>query len=58
MRSCGKLCRAGQATDDNTIRLLRFACWISKVTDTHPEDVMFIAFPRQQWSNLRASMLR
>jgi hypothetical protein len=28
---------ARQATDDNTIRWMRFACWIPKGTDTHSE---------------------
>jgi hypothetical protein len=28
-----------------TIRLIRFACWIPKATDTHSEYVIFIAFP-------------
>ena len=40
--------RAGQATDDNIIRRMRFACWITKTTDTHSEYVILIAFPRQQ----------
>ena len=26
--------RAGQATDDNIIRRMRFACWITKATNT------------------------
>ena len=26
---------AGQPTDDNTIRLMRIACWITKSTDKH-----------------------
>ena len=26
---------AGQATDYNIIRSMRFACWINQVTDTH-----------------------
>ena len=29
----------GQATDDNIIRRMRFAFWITKVTDTHSEYV-------------------
>jgi hypothetical protein len=29
--------RARQATDDNIIRRMRFACWITKATDTHSE---------------------
>jgi hypothetical protein len=27
----------GQATDDNIIQRIRFACWITKATDTRPE---------------------
>ena len=49
---------AGQATDDNIIRRMRFACWITKATDTHSEYVILIAFPRQQWLRERASVLR
>jgi len=41
--------RSSQATDDNTIRRMRFACWITKATDTHSEYVVLIPFPRQQW---------
>jgi hypothetical protein len=48
--------RAGQATDDNIIRRMRFACWIPKSTDT--KYVIIITFPRQQWLRKRASMLR
>jgi hypothetical protein len=48
---------ARQATDDNIIRRMRFACWITKATDTHSEYVIFIAFSRQQWLRERASML-
>jgi hypothetical protein len=36
--------RARQATDDNIIRRMRFACWITKATDTHSEYVILIAF--------------
>jgi hypothetical protein len=49
---------AGQSTDDNIIRRVCFACWITKATDTHSEDVVLIAFPRQQWLRERASMAR
>jgi hypothetical protein len=31
----GKNGRARQATDDNIIRRMRFACWITKATDAH-----------------------
>jgi hypothetical protein len=46
---------ARQTRDDNIIRRMRFACWITKATDTHSEYVMFIAFPRQQWLRERAT---
>jgi hypothetical protein len=49
---------AGQATDDNIIRRMRIACWITKDTDTQAEYVILIASPRQQWLCERASMLR
>ena len=49
---------ARQATDDNIIRCTRFACWITKATDTHSEYVTLIAFPRQQWLRELTSMLR
>ena len=39
----GKRCRARQATDGNIIRRIRFACWITKSTDTLC--VMRVAFP-------------
>jgi hypothetical protein len=32
VEKCGK---AGQATDDNVTRRMRFACWITKATNTH-----------------------
>jgi hypothetical protein len=31
------------------IQRKRFACWITKATDTHSEYVILVAFPRQQW---------
>jgi hypothetical protein len=33
---------ARQTTDDNIIRRMRFACWITKATDTHSEYVILI----------------
>ena len=41
-----------------TIWCMRIACWIPKVTNTHSEYVILIAFPLQQWLHERASMLR
>jgi hypothetical protein len=49
---------ARQATDDNIIRRMRFACWVTKATNTHSEYVILIAFLRQQWLHERASVLR
>jgi hypothetical protein len=40
-----KYCTAGQATDDNTTRRMRTACWITKATDTNSEYVILNAFP-------------
>jgi hypothetical protein len=48
---------AREATDD-TIRRMRIACWIPKVTNTRSEYVILFAFPLQQWLRERASMLR
>jgi hypothetical protein len=39
------------------LRRMCFACWITKATDTHSEYVILIAFPLQQWSRERASIL-
>jgi hypothetical protein len=47
-----------QATDGNIIRRLRFAFLVSKAAHIHPEYVILITFPRQQWLHLRASLLR
>ena len=37
---------------------MRFACWVTKATDTHTEYVILIALPLQQWLHERASVLR
>ena len=50
--------RPGQATDDHIIQRMRFSCWTSMATYSHSEYVTLIAFPRQQWSRERNSMLR
>ena len=46
-----------QATDNDTIRRIRTACWIPKSTDTQLEYVIVISFPLQWWSHERASYL-
>jgi len=37
---------------------MRFACWITKVTNTHSGYVILIVFPRQQWLFEGTSILR
>jgi hypothetical protein len=44
--------------NNNIIRRMRFACWITKATDTQLDYVTLIAFPRQQWLRERSSILR
>jgi hypothetical protein len=53
-----KYSKERQAADDSIIRDMRFACWLTKATDTHSEYVVLTAFPQQQWLRERASMLR
>jgi len=50
--------RIEQATGDDIIRRMRFACWITKATDTHSEYIICIAFSQQEWLRERASKLR
>ena len=40
------------------IRRMRIACWITKATNRHPEYVILIPFPLQQWLHEHASVLR
>jgi hypothetical protein len=49
--------RARQATNDNIIQRMRFACWVTKATDTHSKYIILIAFPWQQCLRDRASVL-
>jgi hypothetical protein len=49
---------AGEAIDDNIVRRMSFAYWITKATDTHSEYVIISVFPRQQWLRERRSVLR
>jgi hypothetical protein len=41
-----------------TVRPTRIACWIPKATNSLSEYVILTAFPPQQWSHERASVLR
>ena len=53
-----KYCTVRQATDDNTIGRMSFACWITKATDSHSEYAIIIALPLQQWLHERTSTSR
>ena len=44
-------------TDDNIIGRVRITCWMPKVTNTHSEYVIIIAFPLQKWLHECASIL-
>jgi hypothetical protein len=44
----GKYGRVVQATDDNVIRLMPPAFWITKATNIGSEYVILFAFPQQQ----------
>ena len=50
-----KLCRAGQATDDN---MACVRCTLDNYGYTHSGRVILIAFPLQQRLHERASLLR
>jgi hypothetical protein len=50
--------KAGQATDDNTMRRMRLVFWITKATNTYSEYVIVISFPLQQWLRERSPILR
>jgi hypothetical protein len=49
---------AGHATDNSVMWFMRFACWLTKATDTHLEYVIFIVFLQQQWLWEHTSLLR
>jgi len=40
---------AREATDNDTLRCMRFACWITKATAIRPEYVIIVAFAWWQW---------
>ena len=58
MRKFGKYGRARQVTDAYKTERVRFACWMTKATDTHSEYVIFIVVARQQWLRERYSAWR
>ena len=42
---------ARQTTDGNTIRRMRFACWITKATDTHSEYLPYFSIDNAHDAN-------
>jgi hypothetical protein len=46
-----KYFRTGQATDDNIIRRMRFACWITKATDTQSLKYLFLFRGNNDYAN-------
>ena len=50
--------RAGQATDENMTRRMRFSCLVTNATNTHTEYLTPIGFLRQKLSSERDSILR
>jgi hypothetical protein len=57
LNNMGKYGRDRQARYGIIIRRMRFACWITKATDTHLEYVTFTAFPQQQWLRERSTFI-
>ena len=55
--SVENVCTACQATDDNIIGRMCIVCWIPKTTNTHSENLIYIAFEIQQCLHERVSIL-
>ena len=53
-----KCSTAGEATDNITIRCMRFSCWITKTIHPHSKYLTLISFPRHQRLSERSSILR
>jgi len=49
---------AGQATVDNVRWHMRFACWVTKATNTKSQYLITIVFLLQQWLQECTSMMR
>ena len=56
MRKCGENIVERDRSQMTIWRML-ISCCIRKATNTHPENVMLIAFPQHQWLRERAAML-
>jgi len=51
LRQCRKSGRTRQATDDSIIRLMRFACWVTKATDIFSEYVIYFCSGNNGYAN-------
>jgi hypothetical protein len=49
VKKCG---RARQATDDNTVWCMHFACWIIKARDTHSKYVLLLFHGNNGYANV------
>jgi len=58
MRKCVKNFVIARQTRDNIIGRIRFACWVTKIADTHSAYLTIIVFPLQPYLLERASVLR
>ena len=43
--------KRGEASEDKTIRRMRFACWLSEATDTHSEYVILLFHGNNGYAN-------
>jgi hypothetical protein len=57
MGKCKKKKIVALDTPQMTIWFMRFACWISKATNTHSVHVIMIDFPVQHWLHKGATTL-
>ena len=58
VRYVEKYCSAEEIKDENTLRHMHFACWVTQATNAHLDYVILIAFLRQQRLREGASMIR
>jgi hypothetical protein len=49
--------KARQVTDDDIIRRMRFACWITKATDTYLEYLIPTTLTRRKWLREHVSIV-
>ena len=57
VKMCNQVGKRRQATEDNIVRGMSFACWIAKAIHTHSQRVILPAFTLLKWFHERTSML-